>query len=655
MDMSDGAKINGMDQHIVETVKRWLKYTIFEGDSVAVAQIGASNFIHLPMMTVGEMTQRSALASRIKPIVHGESNPMKGIHLAEKEFQKEGGLIISLSYKDWEEVYIGANERRTLLNVWQKKLKIVHIVLQKDACHHGYCDLKAHGQYLQVSEDSLSIQHEIRIISIDTALEEVIATFFSTWSHSNVSTTTILQKELLIDYKAEEGTSIPITVSSSDQFRRLEISVHFLFGLHGCQLRHNFPQCNDEKKGRDEELNTLWISYPCNVNSTKNLYIKCPNSIEEQYTPYAFVRVAETFEANVNMQNLKFSCFACQDKNAEGLSSNTLEHKNSLCEKGDNHLSWNTNGPHPVIIMSQIKENNESLENVTIMITAEDISYQRNTSKHQREVIKLHDGGWGADGVNRDSIYSGYFYPTGDFYNHCRNNSTPCNISLECSVIGYGLQHEKFQMQIRGPPFQFQKFDEAYPPDKIRDLKGKQEGTSSNLYITWTAPGRSLEKGKVSEYVFQIKNNCTDNSSITNGYLEDEISEHRDIITLHFNLSSSPRNPTSYTLDLKDIMNKMGESSQPKVCYVIEAKGESQMKTQSNCVCTMFKYDVNTSYVTYVILISLSVLAICLSICIWYWRRRRIRKYYAVNGNGVEIPLNVHPTQEDFPALENKS
>ncbi|XP_039111680.1 calcium-activated chloride channel regulator 1-like [Hyaena hyaena] len=203
------------------------------------------------------------------------------------------------------------------------------------------------------------------------------------------------------------------------------------------------------------------------------------------------------------------------------------------------HMSQSTTHyPSPVIVYAQVTQGFLPILgiNVTAIIESED--------GHQ-VILELWDNGAGADTVKNDGIYSRYFT---DFHGngryslkvHAQAKKNTARLSLRQQqnkalyIPGY-VENGKI---ILNPPWPEVKDDVAeaevedfsrltsgesftvsgappagshthvFPPGKIKDLEATVKG--DQIQLSWTAPGKVLDKGKANSYIIRISKHFQD-------------------------------------------------------------------------------------------------------------------------------------------------
>uniref|UniRef100_A0A8C9ABP5 Uncharacterized protein n=1 Tax=Prolemur simus TaxID=1328070 RepID=A0A8C9ABP5_PROSS len=215
------------------------------------------------------------------------------------------------------------------------------------------------------------------------------------------------------------------------------------------------------------------------------------------------------------------------------------------------HMSQNTaHYPSPMIVYAQVSQGFLPVlgSNVTAIIETED--------GHQ-VTLELWDNGAGADTVKNDGIYSRYFteYHGNGRYSlkvhaQARKNAARLNLRQRQNkalyIPGYvengkiilnsprpevkdemaEAEIENFSRVSSGGSFTVSgappngNHTHVFPPGKITDLEAKFK--SDHIQLSWTAPGKVLDKGKADRYIirtskdFLVLQEDFDNASLIN-------------------------------------------------------------------------------------------------------------------------------------------
>ncbi|XP_016819553.1 calcium-activated chloride channel regulator 3A-1 isoform X1, partial [Cricetulus griseus] len=195
------------------------------------------------------------------------------------------------------------------------------------------------------------------------------------------------------------------------------------------------------------------------------------------------------------------------------------------------HMSQNTaQYPSPMIVYARVSQGFLPVlgANVTAVIEAED---------GHRVTLELWDNGAGADTLKNDGIYSRYFteYHGNGRYSlkvnaQSRKNTTKLNLKQPNKSLYVPGYIENDQIILNPPRPEVPEATEAsvkdfnrltsgesftvsgaptggdhahvFPPSKVTDLEAEFKG--DYIHLTWTAPGKVLDKGRAHRYVIRM-------------------------------------------------------------------------------------------------------------------------------------------------------
>ncbi|XP_027251693.1 calcium-activated chloride channel regulator 3A-1 isoform X2 [Cricetulus griseus] len=201
------------------------------------------------------------------------------------------------------------------------------------------------------------------------------------------------------------------------------------------------------------------------------------------------------------------------------------------------HMSHNTaQYPSPMIVYARVSQGFLPVlgANVTAVIEAED---------GHRVTLELWDNGAGADTLKNDGIYSRYFteYHGNGRYSlkvnaQSRKNTTKLNLKQPNKSLYVPGYIENDQIILNPPRPEVPEATEAsvkdfnrltsgesftvsgaptggdhahvFPPSKVTDLEAEFKG--DYIHLTWTAPGKVLDKGRAHRYVIRMSRHSQD-------------------------------------------------------------------------------------------------------------------------------------------------
>uniref|UniRef100_A0A8C2QKE4 Chloride channel accessory 3B n=1 Tax=Cricetulus griseus TaxID=10029 RepID=A0A8C2QKE4_CRIGR len=201
------------------------------------------------------------------------------------------------------------------------------------------------------------------------------------------------------------------------------------------------------------------------------------------------------------------------------------------------HMSQNTaQYPSPMIVYARVSQGFLPVlgASVTAVIEAED---------GHRVTLELWDNGAGADTLKNDGIYSRYFteYHGNGRYSlkvnaQARKNTTKLNLKQPNKSLYVPGYIENDQIILNPPRPEVPEATEAsvkdfnrltsgesftvsgaptggdhahvFPPSKVTDLEAEFKG--DYIHLTWTAPGKVLDKGRAHRYVIRMSRHSQD-------------------------------------------------------------------------------------------------------------------------------------------------
>uniref|UniRef100_A0A2I3REK3 Uncharacterized protein n=2 Tax=Pan troglodytes TaxID=9598 RepID=A0A2I3REK3_PANTR len=201
------------------------------------------------------------------------------------------------------------------------------------------------------------------------------------------------------------------------------------------------------------------------------------------------------------------------------------------------HMSQNTaHYPSPVIVYARVSQGFLPVLGINVTAIIE------NEEGHQ-VTLELWDNGAGADSVKNDGIYSRYFtdYHGNGRYSlkvltQARKNTARLSQQQNKALYapGYaengkiilnpskpevtddvaGAQTDDFSRLTSGGSFTVSgvppngNHSQVFPPGKIVDLEAKFQG--DHIQLSWTAPGKVLDKGRADSYIIRISKHFLD-------------------------------------------------------------------------------------------------------------------------------------------------